>query len=251
MYSESSRTVFQKVILCLFAAVAVIFAVWTAVSRTHEGVSFREKLLKVSRQGNTTVYSGKLYGDAVTITSREENGTKYVNFSADGKYYANCRVEYPEGTIRTEYGKEVIRIKVIRNDEVLFSGGYDPDPADNEYLKYYSEDGEWDPLITISAMGNGDPWYYFEFGVNDILRFAGEVETSVRGSLTIYFVALFFSVIGAIVTAFPDELFYLNHFLSVRDPEPTEFYYATHKIGCVLFLVLAFAVYCKGVSMIV
>lgn len=245
------REPYQKVILWLFAAMAVIFAVWTGISRAHEGVSFHETLLKVSRQGSSTVYSGKLYGDAVTVTCREENGTKYVNFSADGKYYATCRVEYPKGTITTEFGKSVGRIRVIRNDEVLFSGGYDPEPDGNDYLQYYSEDGAWDPLITISATGNGDPWYYFEFDVHDILRFAGEVETSVRGSLTFYFVALFFSVLGAIMTAFPDELFYLNHFLSVRDPEPTEFYYATHKIGCALFLVIAFAVYCKGVSMIV
>lgn len=248
---STNLSAFQKVTLSLFAAMAVLFVVWTGLSRTQEGVAFYETLLEVSRQGSSTVYSGKLYGDTVTITCREENGTKYVNFSADGKYYAACRVEYPEGTITTEFGKSVERIRVIRDDEVLFSGGYDPDPSSNEYLKYYSEDGAWDPLITISAMGNGDPWYYFEFDVNDILRFAGEVETSVRGSMTICFAGLFLSVIGALLTAFPDELFYLNHFLSVRDPEPTEFYYATHKIGCVLLLVIAFAVYCKGVSTII
>ena len=153
----TERTTFQKVLLCLFVAMAVIFTIWTAVSRTHEGVAFHDRILEVSRQGDATVYSGTLYGTPVTITSREEKGTKYVNFSADGEYYAACRVEYPEGTITTEFGKAVRRLRVIRDDEVLFSGGYDPAPDANEYLRYFSEDGSWDPLVTISASGNGDP----------------------------------------------------------------------------------------------
>lgn len=134
---------------------------------------------------------------------------------------------------------------------MLFSGGYDPAPDGNEYLRYFSEDGSWDPLVTISASGNGDPWYYFEFDVHDILRFAREVETTVRGSLTVCFAALFFSVIGAILTAFPDELFYLSHFLYVRDPEPTYFYHLCHRVSCVLLLVIVFFMYCKGLTMIV
>lgn len=247
----NERSTFQKILLCLLAAMAVVFTVWTAVSRTHEGVAFHDRLLEIGEQGDTIVYSGTLYGTPVTITSREENGIRYVNFSADGEYYAACRVEYPEGTITTEHGKSIRRIRVIRNDEVLFSGGYDPEPDGNDFLHFFSEDGSWDPPVTVSAMGNGNPWHYFEFDVHDILRFAGEVETSVRGSLAVFFAALFFSVIAAILTAFPDELFYLSHFLYVRDPEPTYFYYLCHRVACVLLLIIVFVVYCKGVSTIV
>lgn len=244
---DIERQPYQKIILCLLAAMAVLFAVWTAVSRTHEGVAFHDRLLEIGEQGGTIVYSGTLYGTPVTITSREENGIRYVNFSADGEYYAACRVEYPEGTITTEHGQSVQRIRVIRNDEVLFSGGYDPEPDGNDFLRFFSEDGSWDPLVTVSTMGNGSPWHYFEFDVHDILRFAGEVETSVRGSWRMYLTALFLTVIGALLIAFPETTFFLSHCLDVRDPEPTDFYYFTHKLSSILLTGIILVLYCIGI----
>ena len=253
MYLDETRSTFQKVILCIFAAMAVLFAVWTAVNRANEGVLFYDMLLEVSEQGSTTVYSGTLYSTPITITAREENGTKYVNFSADGEYYANCRVEYPEGTIKTEYGTEVRRIKIIRNDEVLFSGGYDPAPATNPYMKYYNEDGTWsmDTMVSVRAESYGNPWHHFEFDMSDIMRFSNAPDTSVRGSWTLYFAALFVTVIGALLTAFPETSFYLSHFLSVRDPEPTDLYYACHKVGCVIYVIFVFVMYIMGATQIV
>ncbi len=247
MYSDSPRSVFQRVLLCLFAAMAVIFAVWTGISRTQEGVSFYETLLEISQQGSTTVYSGRLYATPITITCREENGAKLVSFSADGKYCANCRVEFPEGTIKTELGTEVGRIRILRNDEVLFSGGYDPEPEGNANLNYFSENGEWAPLVTVSVSGNGDPWYYFKFDAQDIMRFAGEPNPAARGSWPHYLAALFISAVGALLTAFPYALFYCKHALDVRDPEPTDFYLASQKAGSVILAVVALVLYCMGV----
>lgn len=253
MYSDSPRSAYQKVILCLFAAMAVIFAVWTAVSRTDDGVLFRDTMLKVSEQNSSTVYSGEVYGTAVTITRREENGAKLVNFSADGKYYANCRVEYPEGTIKTEYGTEVMRIKITRNDEVLFSGGYDPEPKLNSYMHYFNEDGTWsmDPMVSARAENGAAPWFNFEFDMADIMRFANEPDLSAYGSWLIYFITLFGSILGALETAFPYAIFYFNHFLHVRNPEPTDLYLICHKIGSVVYAVFILIMYLKGVHTVV
>lgn len=253
MHLDTERERYQKIILCIYLAMAIIFAIWTGISRSNDGVQFRETLLEVSEQGGTTVYSGVVYGIPVTITNREENGTKYVNFSADGEYYATCRVEYPEGTIKTEFGTEVKRIKIIRNDEVLFSGGYDPAPEINSYMKFYSEDGTWnmDPMVSIRASNGVDPWYNFEFDMSDIIRFAGSPKTSAYGSWGRYFLALFVSVIGAVTTAFPNTIFYLEHFLSVYNPEPTDFYYICHKIASVIYVGMTFFAYINGVFTLV
>ena len=250
MSLDTERALYQKVIIAILAAMMVIFAAWTAVSRTHEGVLFQETLLEVSEQGDTTVYSGTVYGTPVTITSREENDTKFVNFSADGEYYAECRVEYPEGTITTEYGKEVMRLRIIRNEEVLFSGGYDPAPDGSNYLKYFDEDGSWNPMVTVSGAGNGNPWHYFELTASSIMHFSNSPATSVRGSWGFYFIALFTTIIGVLLVAFPETSFYFSHFLSVRDPEPTDFYYACHKIGSVLYVGVVLILYLRGVFFI-
>lgn len=249
MHLDTDRDTYQKVILCIYLAMAVIFAIWTAISRSNDGVLFWETLLEVSEQGSTTVYSGTVYTTPVTITSREKNGTKFVNFSADGAYYANCRVEYPEGTIKTEYGTEAPRIKIIRNDEVLFSGGYDPDPEINPHAKYFNEDGTWnmDTMVSVHAYGSGNPWYNYEFELSEIVRFSGSPKTTAYGNWGIYFLALFIAAIGALLTSYPNTLFFLEHFLSVQDPEPTDFYYFCHKIGSVLYVGMTFFVYIKGV----
>ena len=247
---DMERSTYQKVLLCLLAAMAVLFAVLTAVSRTHEGVAFRDELLTIGEEGSQTVYSGTLYGDSITIICREENGTKLVDFDAPGHYTAHCRVEFPEGTITTEYGDAVPRIRILRNDEVLFSGGYDPTADD--HLRYFSEDGTFtiEPSISIYTSG-GDPWYHFELSVYDIMCFAMGPETSVRGSWAGYFIALLLTVIGALLTAFPETVFYLSHCLSVQDPEPTDFFYFTHKLGSILFAAIVLFLYCNGVLAIV
>ena len=253
MHLDEERERYQKVILCIYLAMAIIFAIWTAISRSNDGVLFRETLLEISQQGSTTVYSGTVYSTPVTITSREENGTKFVNFSADGVYYANCRVEYPEGTIKTEFGTEVGLIQIIRNDEVLFSGGYDPAPEINSYMKFYNEDGTWsmDPMVSIHASSGVDPWFNFEFDMSDIIRFAGSPKISAYGSWGRYFFVVFISVICALETAFPNAIFFFNHFLSVRDPEPTDFYYTCHKIASIIFVGLVLWAYLECVFMIV
>ena len=241
---------YQKIILCLLVAMAVIFAVWTGISRTHEGIAFHNELLSASDQNGTTVYSGTLYSTPITITCREENGAKLVDFSADGAYFAACRVEYPDGTIPTAYGKSVPRIRILRNGEVLFSGGYDP-TADSSYTKFFNEDGSSEIFMTIGASGSGDPWHFFEFDIFDILRFSEVPETSARGSWGIYFKALALSVLFALLTAFPETTFYLSHCLDVRDPEPTDFYYFTHKVSSILCTAIVLILYFIGVFAIV
>lgn len=249
MHLDTERERYQKVILCIFAALTVIFAIWTAINRSHEGVTFRETLLDIHQESNQTVYTGKLYSTPFTITCWEENGTKWVTFAAEGEYHADCRVEYPAGTITTEHGNEVGRIRVFCNEELLFSGGYDPDPP-SAHMHYYDENGNWDPMIRIQAGGSGNPWRSFSVTASDVIRFANGPERSVRGSWTMYFVALFLTVIGAVLTAFPNTLFFLSHCLSVRDPEPTDFYYTSHKIGSVIYVGLSLFAYISGVFLI-
>ena len=253
MHLDTERDLYQKIILGIYLAMAVIFAICIAISRANGGVLFRDALLEVSEQGSTTVYSGTVYGTNVTITSREENGTKYVNFSADGEYYANCRIEFPEGTIYTQFETEVGRIQIIRNDEVIFSGGYSTDTFDFTDLAFFNEDGShtFYPGNDIEIYSSSYPWSGFEFGVSSIVRFAGTPETTAYGSWGWYFMALFVAIIGALLTAYPNTVFFFEHFLSVQDPEPTDFYYFCHKVGSVLYVGFAFFMYIKAVFTIV
>lgn len=246
---DNKRDPYQRIIPCVLAAMAVIFAIWTAVSHLHKGVAFYDTLLTISEESGQTVYRGKLFGDAVTITCAEENGTKLVDFSAPGHYNAACRVKYLSGTIRTEFGTTVRRILIIRNNVAIFSGGYDPSPS-NSYAHYYDEDGSMFLMISAQA-SSGNPWDNFEFTAGDIMRFSREPATSARGSWGIYFLVLFCSLLVSLKICFRDEIFYFSHFHTVRDPEPTEFFYDSHKVGSVIAVIFLLICYIKGVFTIV
>lgn len=142
-------------------------------------------------------------------------------------------MEYPEGTITTKHGQQIPRLQIFRNDALVFSGGYNPD-IETSIGRYYNEDGTWKPFIYVRAGYSNDPWYDYEFTENNILFFASGPATSVRGSWAYYFISLFIAALVAVMTALPDTLFYLNHRLYVRDPEPTAFYYAMHNLSSVV-----------------
>jgi len=63
--------------------------------------------------------------------------------------------------------------------------------------------------------------------------------------------AVAFAVITAVAVAFPEHLFHWNHFLSVRNPEPTDFYLATQRISWVIMTAVVLGVYLWGVTKIV
>lgn len=52
----------------------------------------------------------------------------------------------------------------------------------------------------------------------------------------------------ALTTAFPMAFFKLQHFLDVRDPEPTDFYLATAKLSWAIGPVLLLILYCVGLT---
>ena len=82
-------TTLQKVILLLLAAMTVIFALLTAVSRSRPGVSFEGALLRSTQEGEAAVYTGRVHGDPTTITVRPEGGP-FRCFSVPSILFSSC-----------------------------------------------------------------------------------------------------------------------------------------------------------------
>lgn len=242
MNRDYTRSKLQIGALCALLVLAIIFAALTAVSRQHKGISFEEMFMEMEEQDGKIIYTGRKHGEDVTVICYEEDGADVVDFTVGDRYRHLCRVEYPAGNILTEWGEAVQRIRILRDGLTIFSGGYGAGG-------YYAEDGSWDPMLTIKA-GYSDPWYDYEFTAGDICYFADGPETVARGSWVFYAVMVFLSLIAAVEIAFPETLFYLNHFLSVKDPEPSDFFWAMHRIGCVVIPLMILAGYIFGVRMI-
>lgn len=249
---DLERTKLQKAILIILLALAVVFAVVTGVVRAKKGVSFEGGLLSIVQEGDRTVYSGRAEGQKVTVTVYPEGETQVVEFVVGTLIDHTYRVEYPGGTIQGDLGEyQRIRITVEGRtflETLLFEGGYNPDLRMGSFC---DTNGEMDLLGYGRAFVSGGFWYDYELFPSQVMRFVNGSATACRGDWLIYALAVFLSLITAVCAAFPEHLFYLNHFLSVRDPEPTDFYMACQRVSWVIMTAVVLGVYLWGVTKIV
>lgn len=247
---DETRTRFQKIVLLILAAMAVLFGVLTAVSHARRGAYFEDALLRPSSPAqNVTAYTGKVYGTQVDITVTRESDTRAtVEFLIEGVLDDVCVVDYPLAPIRTERGTRVDGIRITKNGELLFEGGYDPE----DFHGWYKPDGTWAEggAVTIRGGISSDPWYGFEITRCTALRFARGPELEARGSWGLYFMMLVFTLFVALDVAFPMTMFYLQHCCDVRDPEPSDFYLACQKAGWVVLPLCLLAGYCYALCTI-
>lgn len=245
---DLERTKLQKAILLILLVMAVVFAVLTGVVRTKKGVLFEGGLLSIQQEGDRTVYSGKAEGQKVTVTVYPDGEAQVVEFDVSVLIDHTYRVEYPGGTIvgsRGTYDK----IRVTRNGRILFEGGYNPEAP---FSSFCDTNGEPDLILQTRAYTSTTGfWYNYELFPPDVVRFANGPSTTCRGDWAIYALGVFLSLITAVCAAFPEHLFYWNHFLSVRDPEPTDFYMDCQRVSWVIITAVALGVYIWGLTRIV
>ena len=242
MIRDHELTLFQKIIICSLAGMAILFAILMTVGRNQEFVRFEQMEMRIAVDGNRTVYTAKKYGEEVTVVCFEEKGADIVDFTVGDRYHDLCRVEYPEGTITTEYGGEIPRLQIFRNDRLIFDGGYDP-RISGEPGRYFDKDGKMTFLLSVRGYTDIDPWQGYEFSEGNILFFANDPAPEHRGSWGLYLLCTVLAAFTAVTTALPDTLFYLNHRWYVRDPEPTDFYYTTHAVSSFLLSCMVLILY--------
>lgn len=246
---DGERTKLQKIVLLILAAMAVLFAVLTGVSRTQKGAYFEEALLRPSYPAaNIAVYAGKAHGTQVDITVTRESETRAaVEFCIEGVLDDVCVVDYPLAPLRTEDGYTVDGVRITKNGKPLFEGGYSAEAI----YGWYDLDGTLDMegFITVRG-GTEDPWRGFEVDRHHALRFARGPELESRGSWALYFLLLFLTLLVALDAAFPMTMFYLQHCCDVRDPEPSDFYLACQKAGWVVLPLFLFGGYCYALRML-
>lgn len=247
MYEETTgRTLLQKILLILLAAMAVLFAVLTVVFRSQPRVEWADSLLRPAQTENTAVYTGASHGQDVSVRVYPDGADTVVDFAIGSLRRHTGRVTWPEGTISREYGGAVPRVKIFLDDAVVFSGGYDKSSG-----LLYHKDGSWEPGLSIGTNTSySSYWSSYQLDAFDILYFALGPETVHRGSWAIWAVTLFISLLAAVDIAFPLAFFYFRYSFSVQNPEPSDFYLSMQKVGWVIGTVVILGMYIWGLTMV-
>lgn len=206
---EEERTRLQKIVLLSLAVMTLAFGILIGVSKFHPGVQFGGTLFQPAQTAEKMTYTGKLRGEKVTISVWTEGADVTVVTCETEERGSNVyRVEYPLDPIRAadgfQKGEMVDGIRILKDGKVLFEGGYDPEgPMD--VAVWYDLDGRWESESFYASVSTG---------------------SAVQSDSL------------ALDAAFPLALFRLRYCCDVRDPEPSDFYLITQRIGWVVCFVL-------------
>lgn len=243
-------TRFQKIMLAVTAGMFVFFGLLMIVFRMRPGVLFEDSLLKMKKYESQTVCYGKAHGTPVTIIAtrdRENDALTTVEFTIGPEIHDVFEVEYPLAPIRTESGRSVDGIRVTKNGEVLFEGGYEPEGI----FGWFTFTGEFDPSVSFHTRpySPDDPWYGYETTAAEAVNFALGPKTAAHGRPDVFGFAVFLSILLV-----PDILFYKEFFRWkhrwAKGPEPTEEALSFMRGGWVLFAAIIGIAYIVSLTMI-
>ena len=189
--------------------------------------------VKKSSDSNETKYYSIRAKKSIKVSEKEGykeiniDGEKYRIFGQPNDFFAEdensmVKIEYPDGTVNEGwYQKGIGLYKRNENGEIDLNGIVKINVG-NEQLKIKDNELTDRKLMTIAFESMQDK----------------------KGVSEMFWLGVLFSIIGIIQFKFPTLGFSLRHSLWVKDPEPTEAYIATSKIGGVILCVF-------GISMLI
>lgn len=229
-----TRTRYQNIILIVLATITVVFGALLVYNRTQPGIKFWDAFLKQRVTAEYTVYYGNSEGKDIAI---------YVTEKADGTLVqilaGNRRWEYVvsswEGKPNHYSGNRPVVITSVSGEEMfrgyLTQSGHLTDEQDRI-------DPDSFDIRVYTVYGNQDPWMDYTPSNLFVAKLALEPELTHHGSFGLFFLMLLAALCVAVDVLFPEFWFQLQHMLSVRDPEPSDFYIAMQRLGWAVYPVL-------------
>ena len=247
---KEERTLYQKIVLVILAAMIVVFGVVTAFNQSRKGILFRDSFLRLEEVTDADCFTGEAEGERVTILRwyGSENGTRTITLRAGDRLNDTYTVYLGEPIIQlsgvvsnvASSRLEVPTVRIAKNDAVLFEGGYQ---ASSGF--FFTSDGEWSGLnIGMSThVAGADPWKDYTMSKSLLVGLALEPELVDRGDWRLYGLMVFFTLAVMVDVAFPYTLFRWRHHRWVKDPEPTDDYMSVQHLLWVILPVMVLVGY--------
>lgn len=243
---EEKRTKLQIGCLIATGAVFVFFFVLYLVMSFRVECSIDGETFTTKQEGSSTVFSGWLYHQNGTIAMTAQDETTTFAFDFSPQFTDTYQVTLGEETTLLctstdsfgepgEKEESIVRPVTVTDGtgEILLDAYYQ-----DSWMGYFWDE-EGSPLESGSPIvitSSADTWENFEPPLVDLVRLAAGDKVPAHREVPwgIFLLLTVVGVVFALNIAFPRTFFYLEHFLSVRDPEPSGFYLSVMPIGWAL-----------------
>ena len=245
---------YQRGILILLLALALVFAVIYRVRIARVGFLYQDKIFVPSEENGVTVYSGKISGEPAQFTVSED---KAVSFHCGEKTYGPYTVtEDPTALPEVEIEREgMTGVEIREGEKLVFRGGF---WRSGEDYWLHNEDGDMelfeifyttDDGVMRDANGNAvDP---LEPALSDILRLVYGPELTHKGSWLAWFGAVFISLLNAGSILYADELFHWDLSFQIRNAEtaePSDWELMKRYLGWTALTIAVLVIYLVGLG---
>lgn len=225
MQRVKGLNLYQKGILLLMAAMAIVFTVVYPITIAREGFEYENAVFIPAQENGNTVYSGKIQGKQASFTVYAD---QTVEFRYGDKTYGPYTAKedptaIPKDSLMEEH---MTGVELRQGEKILFRGGI---LDQGEYQWLYNEDGNDVSLdfsvTTINGIArdeNGNEIDPIEPSAFAILALMNSPELTHKGVWIGWFGGIFFCILIAISILFADELFRWNLAFQIRNVDRAE-----------------------------
>lgn len=245
---------YQKGILIVMVAMALVFAFIYPSTISKVGYSYMDTILVATQKDGAVVYAGKIQGQQAQFTVRDQ----IVSFRYGEKDYGEYTLKYDPTAVPRENGaaSSMTGIEIDHNGEIFFRGGV----LESSFGRFlYNEDGS--AYIVVRATGSngsgtdedGNVIDSMEPSVWTIYGLLNEPELTHKGNGFFWFLGALVCGVNALYIFFAEELFYFKMSFRVRDAdlaEPSEWEIAGRYIGWTGMVLAALVIFVVGLQQI-
>lgn len=239
---------YQKGILIVLMAMALVFGVVYSMVSSLVGFSYQDVILPFREDSGNSVYAGTIHNQPCSFTV---TANKAVTFQYGEKTYGPYTAA--EDPTAIPEGKDYLTgVQILEGDAVFFRGGvYKP----GEDLMLFDEDGNlvFDITVTtnngITTDEHGNVIDPMAPTAATILELMAGPELVSKGDWFAYVGCILLSIFIAVSILFAEEMFQFSMLFRVRNVshiEPSDWEVCGRYIGWTVLTVMALVIYIIG-----
>lgn len=237
----------QKWIFLIMGVMVLVFTILYPVTLSRVGYSYRDAILVPREAEGTTVYSGKIQGEAASFTVTQD---KTVTFQYGDFTYGPYTVkEDPQAAPESgDLADSLSGVEIWRQGSRLFRGGARK-LDQHGWLLYYENGEPYGLEIKITTGGNSAA--QMEPSLATILDLTMGPELTHKGHWLPWFLGILLCVVNAVSILYADELFRFWLSFRIESPElaePTDLEITGRYFGWGAMLIGIFVVFVIGLS---